>query len=100
MYAGVRLAVALLALFEPMACSLWTSEFVAPKGAFTDTACSAVATNRASDAGMAGQDDQTQHEVFERTYSGCRAWHLTHGGLKTFGPSVSRTASTPSRHAV
>ena len=79
MYAGVRLAVALLALFEPMACSLWTSEFVAPKGAFTDTACSAVATNRASDAGMAGQDDQTQHEVFERTYSGCRAWHLTHG---------------------
>ena len=79
MYAGVRLAVALLALFEPMACSLWTSEFAPPKGEFTDTACSAVATNRASDAGMAGEDDKTQHEVFERTYSGCRAWRPTHG---------------------
>ena len=78
MYAGVRLAVALLALFEPMACSLWTSEVAPPKGEFTDTACSAVATNRASDAGIAGEDGKTQHDVFERTYSDCRAWRLTH----------------------
>jgi hypothetical protein len=79
MYVGVRLAVTFLALFEPMACGLWTPEFAAPKAAFADTACSAVATNRASDAGTAGEDDKTQHEVFERTYSGCRAWQLAHG---------------------
>jgi hypothetical protein len=80
MYVGVSLTVALLALFEPMACSLWTPEFAVPQGAFTDTPCSAVATNRASDAGMEGEDDKTQHEVFERTYSGCRAWHRAHQG--------------------
>lgn len=70
----------MLALFQLAACGLWKPEFSAPVGVRADAACSAVATSRASDAGMTGEDENTQREVFERTYSSCHAWRLAHEG--------------------
>jgi hypothetical protein len=60
-------------------CGLWKSGFSPPSGTAQDAPCRAVATDRATDAGMAGEDDRTRQDVFDRTYADCVGWRRVHG---------------------
>jgi hypothetical protein len=74
----MRLTAFMFAIFGLAGCGLWRFDFAVPEGFSGDKACIAVAASRASDAGMSGEDDKTQQDVFRRTYSDCDQWRLTH----------------------
>ncbi len=40
--------------------------------------CIQLARQRASDAAYAGEDEETQQSVYDRTYSGCMDWDAKH----------------------
>lgn len=41
--------------------------------------CTHLARQRASDAAYAGEDEDTQQAVYDRTYADCAAWDAKHG---------------------
>jgi hypothetical protein len=40
--------------------------------------CTKLARQRASDAAYAGEDEETQQSVYDRTYAGCMDWDAKH----------------------
>jgi hypothetical protein len=40
--------------------------------------CTTLARQRASDAAYAGEDEETQQSVYDRTYAGCMDWDARH----------------------
>jgi hypothetical protein len=75
----VKIALAALAMLGLTGCGASDPGSSFPNSVGANANCSAVARDRASDAGAEGEDSQTQNYVFEHTYSDCTAWHLAHG---------------------
>jgi hypothetical protein len=76
--AAGRTVLAGLSVLALAGCGLSKTAFSLPNGQPLDVNCHAVAADRASDAGIIGEDRQTQRSVFERTYVNCVAWRQTH----------------------
>ncbi len=54
--------------------SLRTTEITSP-----NQHCVHIAKQRATDAAYAGEDEETQEAVYNRTYASCRDWDARHG---------------------
>ena len=75
----MKIVLAALAVLGLTGCSSSDPVSSLPKILPANADCTAVAKDRASDAGAAGEDSQTQMYVLEHTYSDCTAWRLAHG---------------------
>ncbi|HEY3639225.1 MAG TPA: hypothetical protein VGK90_13840 [Rhizomicrobium sp.] len=74
----LRCFAAGLILLADAGCSYQEQNFFPNDSRFNNTSCRAIANDRANDAGMIGDDEQTQTGVFKQTYVDCVDWHRTH----------------------
>ena len=55
---------------------------VADRAPISDTHCRIVATQRATDGGYMGMDEDAQKVEYDRTYADCVAWDVEHGMVR------------------
>jgi hypothetical protein len=72
---GAKIAAGVILACGLAGCSDGSAQFAAASGNTSSAQCHDVATERASDAQVADFDDETQRQVFSRTYAECTAWY-------------------------